>query len=228
MFILSFLWVITSLPVITIGASTTALIDYMIKIHRGTDSGIFRDYFRSFKNNFRQSTLILLLMAGLGGLIYSGLYFWSENLTGVSDLLGLVMFGLFAGAGLIFLGVLVFVFAVQAVFENTIKATVRTAFIMAIKHFPTTIALLLTMAGVLYLCNLLPVVAYCMLVFGVGFLALIFSVRYLSIFAKYNPTLLPAPDESGGEPILRKVGGRGSKKERGGAARPASGSKVIK
>ena len=60
--ILNLLFLLTSIPIFTIGASLTAL--YSVCFHLGTDreGSTFRDYFAAFKENFRQATALFLLL----------------------------------------------------------------------------------------------------------------------------------------------------------------------
>ena len=62
---LNLLWIVCSLPVITAGASTTALYYCTLKLHKDGDIRVFHDFFKSFKQNFKQSTLIWILMAAV-------------------------------------------------------------------------------------------------------------------------------------------------------------------
>ena len=59
-----------SLPIITAGASTTALFYCTLKLHKDGDIRVIYDFFRSFKQNFKQSTLIWILMLAAGVLIH--------------------------------------------------------------------------------------------------------------------------------------------------------------
>ena len=52
---LNLLWIVCSLPVITAGASTTALYYCTLKLHKDGDIRVFHDFFKSFKQNFKQS-----------------------------------------------------------------------------------------------------------------------------------------------------------------------------
>ena len=67
---LNLLWIVCSLPVITAGASTTALFYCTLKLHKDGDIRVIHDFFKSFKQNFKQSTLIWILMAAAGIFIY--------------------------------------------------------------------------------------------------------------------------------------------------------------
>ena len=60
--ILNILAVICSLPIFTIGASWTALYFVTIRMVRKEESYIVKDFFRSFKENFKQATTIWLIV----------------------------------------------------------------------------------------------------------------------------------------------------------------------
>ena len=65
--ILHFLWLLTSLPILTIGASTTALYYTTMKCIRNGQGGVVKLFFKSFRENFKQATGIgvLALLAGV-------------------------------------------------------------------------------------------------------------------------------------------------------------------
>ena len=67
---LNLLWILCSLPIITAGASTTALFYCTLKLHKDGDIRVLHDFFKSFKQNFKQSTLIWILMVAAGIFIY--------------------------------------------------------------------------------------------------------------------------------------------------------------
>ena len=57
-FILNILWIIFSLPIFTIGASTTALYYSMMQRQRRDESYIHKNFIKAFKENFKQSTIL--------------------------------------------------------------------------------------------------------------------------------------------------------------------------
>lgn len=63
--VLHVLWVVYSLPIITIGASTTALYYSCMKMIRTNEGYVHRNFHHSFKQNFKQSTIIWLGMVVL-------------------------------------------------------------------------------------------------------------------------------------------------------------------
>lgn len=220
MFILSFLWLIASLPVFTIGAATTAAYDCAFKIIRARDTNIFKDYFNSFRSNLKQATALFLIMLLIGAVIAADLYFWAHNEGEIS----FVMNALSLGVAALYIITLMFVFPVQAVFENPVKKTLQTAFFMALQNFGTSLLLLVISAGLSYLCYMVPIAGYVFLIVGNGFLTMVLAVRFLVIFRKYNPALNPdRPEEFDIEPIEKA-----ERKERRPAVKNLKGNRVIK
>ena len=190
MFILSLLWLVTSIPVFTLGASTTALYYNTIKIVRGRDSSLVKNYFRAFKSNFKDSTIIFFIMLFGGAVVLSYLYYWAQS----KEQIAFVMNALGLGVALMYFATLLFVFPVLAVFENKINDTLRTSFLMAIRHWKVSFVLVVCSFGISYVCYRIPIVAYIMLMIGSAILALIFSVQFVTVFRQYNPELAPDPE----------------------------------
>lgn len=68
--LLNFLFILTSLPIITLGASITALYSVNLKMVYNEESYISRDYFRAFRKNFKIATptfLFFLIFIALMG-----------------------------------------------------------------------------------------------------------------------------------------------------------------
>ena len=58
--ILNFLFIVTSLPVVTMGAAWTALYYVTMKMVKDEEGAIVKAYFHSFRQNFRQATVLWL------------------------------------------------------------------------------------------------------------------------------------------------------------------------
>ena len=63
---LNLLWFICCIPIVTAGASTTALYYVTLKMVKDEESGLTRAFFHSFKENFRQGTIIWLILLAAG------------------------------------------------------------------------------------------------------------------------------------------------------------------
>ena len=180
---LDLLWLVTSLPLITIGASTTALIYSCMKL-REEDGYPTTNFFHSFRENFRQATVIWLIYAAAGALLGWGLIYWNQ--TDSSTLK--IGWALTLALAIPYCLSLLYVFAVQAKFVNTIKDTIHYAAILSVKHFKITIQMVIMMAVLIYL-NVETIVwaNYLTLFLGVGLTAYLFSIYYAHIFEEYIP-----------------------------------------
>lgn len=72
--LLSILWFLTSIPIVTIGASTTAAYGVALELAFGESPAIVSGYFASFKKNFLRSTAVFLVLTALG--LFIGLDLW--------------------------------------------------------------------------------------------------------------------------------------------------------
>ena len=60
-FLLSLLWLLCSIPVVTFGASTTAFVTISMELHQDLEGAMFRDFFRQFRRNFKRATVTWLV-----------------------------------------------------------------------------------------------------------------------------------------------------------------------
>lgn len=125
------LMLVTSIPIITIGAALTAGHDACRRSIEGEGKGVTANYFRSFKANFVKATLLwlpfLVVLIALA---------WSWIVLQFTPLL-IIKFAL----TIIWLIGFEWVFALQARFENTVAGTLKNAFIFGISHIAMTAAL---------------------------------------------------------------------------------------
>ena len=132
--ILNLLFLLTSIPIFTIGASLTAL--YSVCFHLGTDreGSTFRDYFAAFKENFRQATalflLLLLWLMGTGGaaVIFCFMAGWMHYL-----------FVPFAVLFIVVVLVASYVFPLLSRFDNQNTITLKNAALLSLGYLPRSI-----------------------------------------------------------------------------------------
>ena len=76
--ILNILFLLCSIPIFTIGASLTGVYYVCLKIKEQEEGYIVRNFFKSFKQNFVQSTIIWLIMLALGLLLGTEFYMYRD------------------------------------------------------------------------------------------------------------------------------------------------------
>lgn len=187
--ILHFLWIITSLPIITIGASTTALYYTCMKCIRYGEGSIAKRYFKSFKENLKQSTVLWLIVLVAGGICGFDLYFSIINHIKALTLIFTVM-------TCAYLFIVFYVFPLQAQFDNKIKVTIRNAFLLAIKYFPWTLLLIAGTGAFLFLCYANIYVMGASVFIGIGLHAYLCSFVYVHVFKNYLPEEIDKDDYS--------------------------------
>ena len=180
---LSVLWMVCSIPVVTIGASTTAMYYVTLKLVRDEDGYTFRSFFKSFKENFKQSTIIWLIFLVAGIVLGVDVFFFLRVFNG-SQNVRTIMLAIFMAMSFLYFAMFTFVFPLQARFYNPVKRTIFNAFFMSIRHLFQTIGMLVIDVGVVFLAfTYLPQI----ILFGVALIAFLNSYILASIFKKYMP-----------------------------------------
>ncbi len=136
--ILNIIFLLTCIPIVTIGAALTGLNYVTLKLRDGSEGYITRTYFKSFRENFRQATIIWLLFLIVGIILVLD-YLILRNGTGT--LVKVMQVGIYVFA-FVYLMVFLYVFPVLSRFVNTIGQTLKNSLIMAIADFPRTLALI--------------------------------------------------------------------------------------
>lgn len=144
--LLNAVYLICCIPVFTIGAATTALYYVCIVSIRQGDGYVIRRFFKSFKENFTQATVIWLIMLTVSLLMGFDLLFWSRLGTVFSK----VMFVLSATIAFMLFIVCLYVFPVLAKLEGCIRTTIKNAAVFSAGYLPYTIILLVLTGGFLY------------------------------------------------------------------------------
>lgn len=189
--ILNILWMVCSIPVFTIGASTTAVYYVTLKLVRDEEGSTAKEFFKSFRENFKQATAIWLVLLVAGTLIAGDIYFFIR-VQNMSSSLRMVMLAIFAGFGLIWSGIGLFVFPLQCRFYNPVKKTLFNAFFLSIRHFLQTLGILVIDLAIPALAFfVLPMLQPLLFLFGFPLLAFINSFMFVGIFDKYMPKQNP-------------------------------------
>lgn len=196
--ILNVMFLLCSIPVITIGASFSAAYYMGYKMVRNEESYIARGFLKAFKENFRQSTIIwVIVMLVIGILVadyriilYSGLEFaqWIRIST--------------VTVTLIIAMCMVFVFALQARYTNTVKNTIKNSFLMALSHLPTAFLLIAVYAVPVVIFYFVPQILPALVLLSMGAVLYFKSFLLLRVFTKYEGRLLDkeAEEEGDGDP----------------------------
>ena len=139
--ILNLLFIATSLPVVTLGASLTALNFTALRIAAGTCNSVSGDYFRSFRRNFRQGTVIGLILAVLATVL-TAWYVVVTNLA-IPPLAELLLLAVWYILAFSLATTAIFAFPYLASFEGRTREVLRNARLMSWRHPLTSVAALI-------------------------------------------------------------------------------------
>ncbi|MDO5338075.1 MAG: DUF624 domain-containing protein [Eubacteriales bacterium] len=137
--ILNFLCIVCCIPIVTAGASITAMFYVTLKMVRNEDAYIVKGFFKSFKENFKQATIIHLIMLVVAALLFLDMRISGQMEGNLYRVLTVVFFAL----AVVYLFIFMYIYPLVAKFYNTIKNTFVNALLMSIRHLPYTILMII-------------------------------------------------------------------------------------
>lgn len=192
---LNILTMICCIPIFTAGAALTALNYMALKIVRNEEGYITKGYFKAFKDNFVQSTLIWLVFLVVAGVLAMDYRIMTASGVEVNNIVRSLIF-LF---GVLALFTFVFVFPVQAKFSNPVRVTIWNSFVFSVVQFPKTILMIIFYAlphVLLYFSmGILPI----FLVFSMSLPALLSAKLYNKFFLRLEEQILARQAAEDGE-----------------------------
>lgn len=181
--ILNLVALICSLPIVTIGASWTAMHYVTIRMAKHEDGYIVKGFFKSFKENFKQATIIWLLMLAVFILIVGDFVIFRYATISIPTFVRIIVMVI----SVFILCVCMYIFPVLARFDNSIKATIKNAFLMSILNLPRTILMAVIYLLPIALIFLTEYAVPLLLMMGSSVPAYLASLSWKKIFEKYEP-----------------------------------------
>lgn len=175
--LLNLLTILCSLPVITAGASITALYYTMDKL-RKSESNLYRSFFKSFKENFKQATILWVVLLIVGALICVCILLY--NYLNYPILLACSLLGLF-----IWGAVVSWVFPLLSRFYSTTFGALRNAVLFGTSYFLLSVTMTLV--------NLVPLAVFLFIPNIFIYLSPLWLFIWFSFAAYCNTALLKAP-----------------------------------
>lgn len=182
--LLNILWLICCIPVVTIGASTTALYTVTLKMVKNHEGAIIKSFFAAFKENLKKTVPVTLLMV----MAIAILVFDFHVLGKMTDSMSSIAYGGCVALAIILAAVFSYTYPLMAKFENTIKNTLINAGKIAITHLGRTVIMvvlnILPLAWLLISPETLAYVFLIWLLAGGGIIAFVNSYMLNGIFDK--------------------------------------------
>ena len=184
--ILNLIFIFSCVPIITIGASTSALSYVTLKMVRGEDPYIWRNFWKSFRQNFKQGTLVWIFSILI--FIFLGMDFYIINSQNTS-LFAVVRILLWIVCA-VALSVFLYVFPVISHFVCTTKQALKNSLLMTFGHLPYTLMMLALAGLLLFLCSssskLFAMIVVLSGICGFSVVSFVYSIMFDRIFQKYE------------------------------------------
>lgn len=187
--IISIIWTILCVPIITIGPATTALYYTVVKVIRRERGYLVREFFQSFKTNFKTGALTGIIVT----IMFLALFFdrrFASNLTGTK---GFLLLSAFNAMLFLLLCVTIYIFPLLSRFKIGLKQLLKTSIFMAMRHLPTTILLVVIVVVFALGVYVIPLVAFV----APALCYLLCSFLLERVFKKYMPEKTENAEQAG-------------------------------
>lgn len=179
--ILNLLWLISCIPIVTIGAATAAQYVVAGKRMEG-DKQIFKNYKTAFKQHFKQSTLIWLLFSFLTVAFYMAYHLLTTAEVPGGQFLSIM--AVLAFIALVF--VVLWAFPVMTTYKGNVREILFNGFVFSFMYAPISLIALGVYAFTFYLMLRFLSVRVLFLVFGHAFIVYVNLTLFKMVFKKYN------------------------------------------
>lgn len=179
--LLGVLWLVTSLPIVTIGASTTAVYSCFFQFRQDHRKKLIPLYFEQFKAHFKQATIIWLILFPSAILLSIDVVYCVMH----SDEMMFVLSGTAAAVLLTFVVfTLMTVFAYLSKFENSIKDTLLKSLQFVFKDFLRSALNITLLGSITFL--VITLFPQFILIYG-GLICFVLSINFEEMFKKNIP-----------------------------------------
>ena len=134
---LNILWLVCSLPIVTIGASTTALFYVTLKMAKNEEGNITKAFFHSFKDNFKQGTIIWMILLVLG--IILGIDGYVLYHMRFENAFWTICSAVFIVALAAYAIVVMYIFPLLSRFDNTVTAMFKNSIMLGMRFLFCTV-----------------------------------------------------------------------------------------
>lgn len=133
---LNIIFIITSIPIVTMGAAMAAMNTVFLKIINEKDFSVLKDYFASFKANFLKATILWLIGIVIGFILYVDIVYWVRY--GIADgVYGYIMLIVSILASVFLVLMLHTAFPLVSRFDMTIKDLLVNTFMITVGNIST-------------------------------------------------------------------------------------------
>lgn len=148
--ILALITFIFCIPVVTIGASLTAAFYSGMKLVKDEENYVFKDFIKSFKENFVQGLIVEVILAIVGLVLFLDIRacaYWAFS--GSGSMIGTIFMYAIVGCAIVWAGVVLYAFAMLSRYEDKAFTILKNSLILCVHHLPQTIIMMIATYGLM-------------------------------------------------------------------------------
>lgn len=179
--IISVLWILCCIPLVTAGASTTAAYYTIVKVVRKQRGGLRQEFFKSFKLNFKDSLFINIIYLIIGLILAININLMYKSLDTATTNLNFNLLFIYIVLLLMIIGAMIYTYPALSRFSMRRMQLVRFSLFAMFRHFPSTIVLLTMFILSLVIMAVLPIGV----IFMPGICLYVYTIIMERILRKY-------------------------------------------
>lgn len=137
--IISILWLICCLPIVTIGASTTAAYYTMVKVVKREIGTLHKEFFRSFRMNFKDSIVINLIYLFLMIILAFNIYMMYQQIGNPEDNFAFQMFFIYLALFILVFIAAIYTYPMLSRFEMSKIRLIKLSVLAMFHNFPISL-----------------------------------------------------------------------------------------
>ena len=173
------LWLIFNLPIVTIGASTTAFYETIHKVIRKSKGYVWRIFWNTFKTNFKKSTKIWLIQLAAIAILFLDMKIM-QNFLEQGSKMGALYYFFYISLFFMYVWV-IYTCAYSARIEDDMKVIMKNAAVMAILNLPWSLLMIVLAVATVMIVYISPIFAF---VLPTGVFVL-YDMILMRVFNKY-------------------------------------------
>lgn len=183
--ILSVLWIVFSLPIVTAGAATAALYYCVVKVIRKEEGAVLKDFWRGFRTNLKQGTVVTLLTLAISLLVVAAgsvVYAATQSKEVLDNVYFVYLILLAFGVAWLH-----YIFSYIARFQAPLKTILKNSLVICLVNLPSSLSMMILFVVVITALILTMPASAMTLLFLPAVYTLVTSFLLEKIYKKYMP-----------------------------------------
>ena len=144
--LLNILWIIFSIPIITMGTSTSAVYYVTLKMVKNEEGYIIKSFWKAFKQNLKQGIIIEVILLVVGIIIYADIRYFLLKV----NIFSYLFIPILILVAMIYIFSFIFIFPMIAKFNDSITDLLKNPLAISLRHPVASISMTVLLIVMLY------------------------------------------------------------------------------